>query len=241
MKVTLLQPDDLMWPLGSQDSTPQYQCGVGSYRRSFKVDPYPAYAHDVELVEGLAAQCEERFPLSGARIGIWLLSHDFIDRVNGVTFEDYIYNREDGTEWKEEVLCHCGCGEMKKFSGQALTIVLSGKRIPIHPAISRYLVTHEYGHAVFDYIARRMGYDYGDHDKLKEEYMKLRGLENYTLKYSGGKWHAAPGEIIANDFRVLFTKQEIEFWPHECALPNWYQPEGLWWKKAAELCGVKLK
>lgn len=242
MKVTLLTPEDMTWPLGVQDTTPQYQAGVGSYSRTFRVDPYPAYSHDLELVDGLAQQCEERFPLNGARVGIWLLSHDFIDRINGMTYEDAIYKREDGSEWEESFTCYCGCDKPKVFhGGQALTIVLSGKRIPIHPAMTRYLVAHEYGHAVFNYITRHMGYDGSTQDKLLEDYMKLRGLENYTLKYKGGKWHQAPGEIVANDFRVLFCKQEMEFWPHDCALPNWHEPEGQWWKKAAELCGVSLR
>lgn len=241
MKSILLTAEDITWPLGSQDSTPIYHCGVGSYQRTFKVDPYPAYAHDLELVETMVSLCEKRFPLKDAAAGLWCLSHDFIDRVNGVTFEDYIYKREDGTDWEEEYPCYCGCDKPKKFNaGQAITIVLAGKRIPIHPAMTRYLVTHEYGHAVFDYITRHMGCDYGEQSKLQEDYMKLRGLEKYTLKYSGGKWHSAPGEIIANDFRVLFTKQEIEFWPHDCALPNWHEPEGKWWKHAAEVCGVSI-
>lgn len=242
MKVTLLTPEDMTWPLGMQDSTPHYQAGCGSYKRSLKVDPYPAYPHDSELVESLAQQCEERFPLKDAQVGLWLLSHDFIDRINGMTYEDSIYKREDGSDWEETYPCHCGCDKPKKHhGGQAMTIALAGKRIPIHPAMSRYLVSHEYGHAVFNYVARRLGYDYSEQEKLLEDYMKLRGMENYTLKYKGGKWHQAPGEIVANDFRVLFCKQEMEFWPHDCALPNWHEPEGKWWKKAAELCGVILR
>ena len=240
MKVTLLTPDDLMWPLGTQESTPQYHCGTGTYPRTLKVDPYPAYAHDPALVEATAAQCEDAFPLTNTRIGIWLLSHDLIDRVNGITYEDYVYKREDGTDWEDTIKCHCGCGEDLKFYGQALTIALAGKRIPPMPSMTRYLVSHEYGHAVFAHIVRKLGYKDHETDKLQAKYMEMRGIEDYPKKYSGGKWHVSPGEIIANDFRILFTKQEVEFWPHSCALPNWFEPEGKWWKDAAELCGVKI-
>lgn len=241
MQITLLTHEDLVWPMGLQDSIPQFNCGPGSYPRSTKVDPYPAYPHSLPLVESLASQCEEAFPLADARLGIWILPLEFIDRINGCTYEDSIYKREDGTEWEDKIACYCGCGEMRNFYGQAMTILLAGKRIPIHPAMTRYLVPHEYGHAVFNYVSKKMGYKDHEHDKLAEKYMALRGVEGYTKKYSGGKWHSTPGEIIANDFRVLFTKQEIEFWPHECALPNWGEAEGKWWKEAAEACGVVVK
>jgi hypothetical protein len=241
MQVTLLSHDDLIWPLGTQDSAPQFSYGAGKYPRTIKVDPYPAYSHSLPLVESLVAQCEEAFPLPQASTGMWLLPLDFIDRLNGISFEDQIYYRGDGTEWEDKIACYCGCGEMLKFGGQALTIALAGKRIPIHPAMTRYLVPHEYGHAVFHYVARKLGYKEHEHAKLQEKYMALRGIGTYAKKYSGGKWHSSPGEIIANDFRVLFTKQEIEFWPHDCALPNWGEPEGKWWKEAAEACGAKIK
>jgi len=236
MKVTLLTPEDLHWPLGSQETTPVYQCGAGTYPRDNKVDPYPAYAHDIGLVNSLATQCEKVFPLKDARVGIWILSHDFVDRTNGCTFEDSVYNKEDGSEWDEKINRYDG--KVMRSYGQALSIILAAKRIPIMPAMTRYLVPHEYGHAVFDYVARKMGYPDTHQEKLKEEYMKLRGIEDYSKKYTGGKWHSSPGEIIANDFRVLFTGREMEFYPHDCSLPSWESPEGKWWIKAASAAGI---
>lgn len=242
MKLHQLTPEkDLQWPLGMQDTAPVYRFGAGSYPRSLKVDPYPAYSHSTDVVEPLLAQCENAFPLTNAVTGLWLLGHDVVDHINGITYEDSVYEREDGSEWREEILCSCGCNKKEKRYGQALSIALAAKRIPIMPSMTRYLVPHEYGHAVFDYIARKMGYFDSATDKLAASYMKLRGITDYTKMYCGGQWHRAPCEIIANDFRILFTKQEMEYYPHSCALPNWYEAEGKWWKEAAELCGVKIK
>ena len=113
MKVTLLTADDLIWPRGMQDSIPEYKCGTGEYPRTFKVDPYPAYTHNLQLVDSLVAQCEKAFPITEARVGLWLFSHDFVDRVNGMTFEDSLYTREDGTEWDEKISCACHFLAMK--------------------------------------------------------------------------------------------------------------------------------
>ncbi len=232
---------DLHWPLGYQDTQPQYSLGSGDYKRSLKIDIYPAYAHDPEKVEITLNQCMEAFPLNCAAFGLWILSHDLIDRVNGITFEDSIYRREDGSDWEDEILCYCGCGEMKKRSGQAISIALAAKRIPIMPSMTRYLVSHEYGHAAFYTVARAMGYPNDEREKLEEHYMEMRGIDDYAKKYNGGDWHRHPGEIIANDFRILFTKQEMEFWPHECELPSWRSEIGKWWRMAAEIVGVKVK
>jgi hypothetical protein len=238
--VIVLGYDDLHWPLGVQETAPEYLVGTGDYQRHVKIDPYPCYPHELERVEITLNHCIDVFPLNGiGKFGLWLLCHDFTDRINGITFEDTIYRREDGSEWEELIPHYDGSGEQRVFRGQSVSIVLAAKRIPIMPAMTRYLVPHEYGHAVFNYVARRMGYKDHEKSKLEEAYMEVRGVSDFQKKYRGGFWHLSPGEIIANDFRVLFTKQEMEFWPHSCPLPAWSQPEGLWWKQAAELCGVK--
>lgn len=237
MEIVQLLPDDMTWPLGVPGNGPTYSIGLGAYPRSIVVDPYPGYPHYLELVKKLAWKCDEVFPLPHARVGIWLLSHDFADHLNGITCEDYIYNREDGTEWDESYLKYDGSGDKVSMHGQALTIVLAGKRIPIMPAMTRYLVTHEYGHAVFAYVSRHFGYKDHEKDKLEKKYMEIRGITNYAKKYRGGHWHESPGEIIANDFRFLFTRQETEFWPHDCPLPSWHSPIGEWWLSAARIAG----
>lgn len=234
-KVQLLEPNDVEWDLGSEDSTPLYRAGCSNYKRAIKVDPYPAYAPDFPLVCGLAAACWDAFPLTGSELEITCLSHEPLSRINGLTYEDYIYKGKDGNE-TEEIITKPD-GTTKKVYQLGNTIFLSAKRIPIHPAMLRYLVPHEYGHAVFNYASRKLGYDTSDHEKLEAIYASIRGATNLSEKYVGGSWHNNIKEIIANDFRVLFTHQEVEFWPHEVSLPKWNTPIGKWWKKVHKLCG----
>jgi hypothetical protein len=239
MEVFQLTPDEMIWPLGIQGGGgPTYSCGFGTYPRTVTVDPYPGYAHNFELVKKLAADCEKSFPLSESRVGIWTLSHDFIEHMNGITYEDSIYRREDDTEWNEEYSSYDDSEKKVSMYGQAITIVLAGKRIPIMPSMTRYLVSHEYGHAVFNYVARRFGYKDHEKGKLEEKYMEIRGITNYAKKYRGGHWHESPGEIVANDFRLLFMNQEREFWPHECPVASWDSPIGDWWREACKISGV---
>lgn len=236
MKVRVLTPEDLTWPLGRQDGSPIYHVGAGDYRHEIRVDPYPAYPADAALVEDLVGRCMETFPLHGpAELAI--LPHEFIDRVNGLTYEESVWKRPDGTEIEEHYLCHCGCGKLIRFGGQGHTIVLSGKRIPLHPAMVRYLVPHEYGHAVANTIQRRLGYSGSAREKFEAGYMAVRGAPGAGPKrYSGGKWHLDAGEVIANDFRVLFLGAEADFWPHDVPPPTHDDPIARWWGNALELC-----
>jgi hypothetical protein len=240
MEIKLLTSEDLNWPMGTQDNVPQYKIGRG-HGRTMKVDPYPCYAPDINLVRILVQQCEELFPLPDASTGFWLMSNEDVSRFNGVTYHDSVYYKPDGTSWSEKVICGCGCGKEKELYHQSLDVCLSGKRIPIHPAMLRYLVSHEYGHMVFHYAARKLGFtSYDDEQKLYREYMSLRKATNFTEVYSGGKWHTNPGEIFANDFRVLFTGLEVEFWPHEVPLPFGNQDVLDWWQKACTASGAKF-
>lgn len=237
MQVRLLTPDDLDWPLGRMDGGgPCYKVGAGQYKREIRVDPYPSYAADLGLVEDLVGRCMEAFPLNGAPAELAILSHEFADRVNGMTWEETLWKRDDGKEWKDFFPCACGCGDLVEANGQAHTIVLSGKRIPLHPAMIRYLVPHEYGHAVAHAIRRRMGYRGSEDAKFEARYMTVRGGEASAKRYIGGRWHLDAGEIIANDFRVLFLGAETEFWPHEIPPPMPDSPIATWWGNALDLC-----
>lgn len=233
-KVLKLEPEDIEWPLGTEDMAPCFQAGCGSYLRKIKVDPYPAYAPDFKLVSELAASCWKRYPLTGTKLLIACLPYEPLSRINGLTYEDYVYKDDEGKE--TEVLLKLKDGSEKKVYQQGNTIFLSGKRIPIQPGMLRYLVPHEYGHAVFNYSARKLGYDSSDHDALEKVYAQIRGIENVPKKYSGGSWHRSICEVIANDFRVLFMQSEKEFWPHEVPLPKWNSPIGKWWKQTEKIC-----
>lgn len=211
------------WPLGRQESTPEYRVGCGNYPRNHKVDPYPCYAHNLDLVRELCAECEEAFPLINTKTAFYLLPHEDIERINGVTFCDQLY-KQRGIESK----CGCGCGYSIDLHPIATWVVLSGKRIPPHPAMTRYLVTHEYGHMVWNHLRTMLKYRDSCENKLYENYMKIRGVTDYTINYCGGKWHKNPGEIMANDFRLIFTNHEREFWPHDVPLPE-ETPVVDWW------------
>lgn len=231
---------ELVWPMGTQESIPYYSIGTG-YSHQFKVDPYPCYSHPAARVREVLDLCERVFPLDPpAPAKLWILGHEDIGRFNGTTFQDALYRRPDGSDWKEKVICRCGCGKILEHDhGLGHSIVLGGKRIPIMPAMTRYLVAHEYGHAVFNFVARAYGYEY-HHDKLEAKYMEVRGVTDFHKGYAGGKWHRAPSEIIANDFRLLFTGMEPEFWPHEVPAPSHDSPIGAWWREARRRCDASF-
>ncbi len=234
----VLTNDDLIWPTASlQYKDPFYRCGAGSYPREVSVDPYPCYTHDQSLVEDLLAVCERAHPLPGAATQeLCILSHEFVGRNNGFSWEDTIYRRPDETEWNEGIICYCGCAKIINFQGQAHTILLCGKRIPIMPSMTNYLVAHEYGHVAFNHRRRLLGYTASDADKMKVEYMRLRGVPDWVERPTA-RWHELAGEIIANDFRILMAKQETEFWPHN--VPHPHSASGkrailTWWTKTLE-------
>jgi len=228
VEVKLLTQDDLIWPLGQQDSQPRYEIGCGTHPRSHKIDPYPCYTHDIELVKSLVNECVGAFPLTGTRTAYYVLSHEDIERVNGTTFCDSLYKGK-----AREAFCQCGCDRKVEFYPLATYVVLSGKRTPIHPAMTRYLVCHEYGHMVWNHVSRMLNYSESDESKLYDLYMRLRGVTDYVKRYTGSKWHRNPGEIVANDFRLIFTNQEREFWPHDIPHPE-ETPIVDWWREVHE-------
>lgn len=237
MNVFSLDPSHMIWPIGSYDTSPCYHVGSRDSRRSIKVDPYPSYMPNQELVGALVAECSMAFPMTDSINELYILGHDSIDRANGLTYEDIVTRKADGSEWSDKIKCQCGCGNTKTHYGQVNRIILFAKRIPIHPAMLRYLVAHEYGHAAFNYIRRQKGYESGESELLQREYFQARGSEWNGAPYSGGKWHLSPSEIIANDFRVAVMKREVEFWPHpETPAPRFTNISD-WWEEA----GCKIR
>ena len=126
---------------------------------------------------------------------IWILPFEEVSRTNGFTAAQDRYDEELGKQVPD--------GHF---------IVLAAKRIPPHPAMTRYLVAHEYGHAVEDWIWQRRG-DTDHGSALKAEYSRMRRLPE-VANYGGGTWHRSPNEVMACDFRLTIAGVESEFWPH---------------------------
>jgi hypothetical protein len=178
-----------------------------------EVDPFPSYGHDPVLVKKVANQVSKLFPLPFP-VHFYLPKFETLDRVNGWT--------EIRNKWTKK---HQNPAPVEKA-----VIVLSGKRIPIHPAMTRYLVAHEYGHAVEEHLLRVLGKK--DHE-FRDEYVKLRGLKKQKY-YGGGTWHVSSGEVFANDFRIIICGIEQEYWPHQgVPFPSPSKAPKAWkfWKK----------
>jgi len=167
--------------------------GVGG-----RFDPFPAYPHDA----GLAADAAERVaelcpPLYD--IEIYLPNREETGRTNGYSTNHLPRRYVDG-DWVTDP--------------PVGLIVMSAKRIPPHPAMTRYLVGHEYGHHIAWMLGKLRGASHIQDTSWLTQYGELRRLpESAPLYGSGGNWHAAVEEIFACDFRV-WLGIETEYWPH---------------------------
>jgi len=179
-------------PWGGQPFVVVPALGPGYARRTQNVDPFPAYQHDGEDVAREAARAARAFPLP-VPVQIASIAWDTPDRTNGHCSIENDYRGEKPYPW-------------------GASIVLWGKRIPPHPAMTRYLVAHEYGHAVAQHVARAGGAG-DDTKRFYAAYARLRGRRG-PAHGIGGTWHRATAEIFANDFRILVVGTETEFWPH---------------------------
>lgn len=191
--IELVAHQPLTWPFRGE---PEVDCG--HYRR-IKVDPFPAYAHDEALVRAELDKVDVFLP-PRHRTTFYLLDHEETSRTNGCSWTDRDYSAEKLPD-----------GSAPVVNGT----ILSAKRIPPHPAMTRYLVWHEYAHHIQDWLQEARGFPLSGHEVL-DEYMLLRG---YTRPeghggYGGGTWHAEPGEVFANDFRAFVAGVETEYWPH---------------------------
>jgi hypothetical protein len=213
--VVALTARDLCWPWDREPFFTIPAPGKQFYTRSATVDPFPCYAHDLELVQRSARAVARTLPFAEP-IVFATLTFESVKRTNGECDISYDYKNEKG--------------KPDPWGG---SITLWGKRIPPHPAMTRYLVAHEYGHAVAKALSFRRGER--DSDALYREYRRLRGLRNIRPgSYGGATWHASTAEVFANDFRVLVAGAETEYWPH----PGIERPERIaavrrWWARSA--------
>jgi hypothetical protein len=102
--------------------------------------------------------------------------------------------------------------------------------------MTRYVVSHEYGHLAFYWSRKQLGYASHEDHVLEAEYMRIREGAGFDTrsKGDGERWHRLASEVIANDFRVLVMGVECEFWPHEVAAPKLGSRVDSWWRAAIE-------
>lgn len=202
-----------------RDSTVMWR--HGRYGSAGTFDPFPAYRHDVQVVRHTAEQVAQMVPPLWD-VELFVADREEVGRSNGYSNVHQEGHSDDAGRWVRD-------------SPTGL-IVLSGKRIPPHPAVTRYLVAHEYGHNVEWMINHVRGGDKAlQSDVTVEAYAKLRGLPVPIHAGSGGRWHDSAAEVFACDFRILVCQVEPEFWPH----PGVPHPRDLpdlwpWWKRALD-------
>ena len=212
-RVRAVKAAELIWPFDRQRAELRLDRRFGTHLE--EVDPFPAYAHDIAVVRASVAAVEAAYPLPEPFApDYFVLPFDTPHYTNGWSDQSHDYRKRD---------------EPRVWAG---VIVLAGKRIPPHPAMTRYLVPHEYGHIVHMWLAHvEEATDAGD--AIYAQYAKLRGFRS-AKNYGGGTWHRRVSEVFANDFRILVAKAEVEFWPH----PGIPRPEdvpeiGRWWADEA--------
>ena len=206
--------DDINWPF---KGSPYVSVESGLYTRNEDVDPFPCYSHDLTLARSIIKHVEASFPM-GYKPHYNMLAFETLERVNG--WADKVYNHQE-----------------KKKQPWYPYITISGKRIPIHPAMTRYVIAHEYGHIVEWWIEKQLGYE-AAHNILETEYAKMRGISD-NKAYGGGKWASNPGEVFANDFRIVVCGLEEEFWPHDVTHPLKVKKVQKWWDDAVKNCSIK--
>ncbi len=201
-RIILVKSEDLSWQFNGENKPYYYEKNRYSYNGINYVDPFPCYYHNIELVKEQVEIVEKLFPM-GISPMYYIASNEAYSRTNGQCSCQEIYDEE-----------HKG----KLASPFEPIITLWGKRIPLMPAMTRYLISHEYGHAVEEWIKFKLGIKDRDRKTFLTEYCKIRGVE-YNEKYGGLNWHNAPSEIFANDFRIIIGGTENEFWPHDVEHP----------------------
>src|ERR1041385_5543763 len=179
LSVISIGDTDLSW--GFTDTLPSFAVKDGSYTHREKVDPFPCYGHNLELVRSELDRTARLFELPFP-VYLYVSAFECEGRTNAHASTGYDYDAEKVD------------GEYPIGNG---TIVFSGKRIPIMPSMTRYLVSHEYGHLVEDALKKAKRLDV-------TEYAKMRGCEPRGAEhYGGGEGGKDIGENFSHEFPLI--------------------------------------
>lgn len=147
--------------------------------RNYYVDPYPAHAHNIKEVGKQLVKVQS---LVNIPVTYYVLHHEVKERCNAFATTAI-------TDWDE------GLSERQ--------VVLSAKRTPIPYSMTRYLVSHEYGHAIDYHIEEEFDY------MIRPAYANMRQANPSDIG-----WLNTVKEIIADDFRIMVCAEQTDFWPH---------------------------
>ncbi len=190
-----------------------------TYAGSATFDPFPAYPHDIDTAATTALAVQERVPPLW-NVELFIADREEVGRSNGFSSVHQQGHHDEDGKWTRD--------------DPVGIIMLSGKRIMPHPAMTRYLVGHEYGHHVEWMLNHARGSRHLQDNAVVRDYAQMRGLPPEAVHHgSGGRWHDSVDEIFACDFRLVVCALESEFWPH----PDVPRPEDVpglrdWWEKA---------
>lgn len=193
LQVDTLTADQLSWQF--RDGPPMFH--YGQHRHVADIDPFPGYAHELDVVIETVSQVTALWTPEWD-VDLLVADREEIARSNGHS-SLHETGHYEGDDWIKD-------------DPRGL-IFLSGKRVPPHPAMTRYLVAHEYGHNVEWMLNAAAGAKYASDETLMRSYAEMRGLPD-NHHGNGGTWHDAATEVFACDFRVLILHVELEFWPH---------------------------
>jgi hypothetical protein len=212
-------PAEGTWHFDRYGASGQLEWGPpDNYAPKSAYDPFPAYPHDEQLVAEAAGWVAKAVPPLWD-ITIWLADREPVARTNGHSGAWIPQHYDDSQAWVHD-----------QPRGM---ILLAGKRIPPHPAVTRYLVGHEYGHHVEYMLNDLRGAPHLHDTALVTGYAEMRGLPVPVHHGTGGRWHDAAPEIFACDCRIVLFGIEPDFWPHPgIPRPGEVPAVRAWWNDA---------
>lgn len=204
-KIIVKKPEELIWPF---EGHPRYNYNYEfhKYTRSIIVDPFPCTMHDPKLLAEEVEIIEDKFPI-GSFLRWIILPHEVESRVNAWAQKDFIYT--DDSEEQEA---------LKKRHKLDCAIVFSGKRSNIHPAMTKFLVAHEYGHIVDHWITACMKEELDSRDDrlFEKTWCEFRSVKwKDDNDYGGGRYRNSITEMIADEFRIVIGRVDIDIWQHD--------------------------